>query len=593
MCFQFPPVFLKKTAIVFTPLQSSAQDQIIKLQNLNIKACIFQPEESSNLKKYQIIFVLPETAFKVESLKAIKDQICLLAIDEWFLCQNFLPQLKTECSEIPLLYLTAVAYKDICGKLEMKNALQIETSLDRPNLEYITVFDKIHMEEPLRDVIAEFEANVDKGAMIIYARDDEHVDYMAYMLRHLNVTCNFSVYKEVLPLDSRQKTLKKFSRGEIQVMLGTGAFRVDRSDVRIVVHYKGTQNFDAIFVEQGQAGRDNKPAKCFFFTAVSESAYNSNTQYDDSLVIYLRSDDCRRKYLLSHFKSPIGALLIRESCCDNCLRRVQQRVPLNKMYKNIDKSNKIDLSVETRLILGIVAAFNKTENMEKLLEFLMGTVFPVNYRRTPLEFFGRGKGKSIEWWKKILFMLKTRCLLRCQGFGVTGILRITGTGRKYLKRNNLKVREEAHNFLPFLEKTNREFFIKDDKVFWRYRDGDKRRNIAESIEKSENSKRKSEANDLFMFETLNSKKKKSNDLPGCSKWYQPADQSDEDENDEEEFGKEEEKQLKNLLWAQRVLKKPLKVDFDNLLDYAENYERSDEHMEEMDSEQNEGSESSD
>lgn len=91
LCFQFPPVFLHRVAIVISPLISLMQDQVAALKLLNIRACVLGSaqtnksiEEEVVNGEYRIVYASPEyISGKGASLVGkLRKKLILIAVDE-------------------------------------------------------------------------------------------------------------------------------------------------------------------------------------------------------------------------------------------------------------------------------------------------------------------------------------------------------------------------------------------------------------------------------------------------------------------------------------------------------------------------------
>jgi superfamily II DNA helicase RecQ len=558
LCYQFPPVYLGKTAIVFVSLRSIAEDQILSLKTSKIKVCIFDKDNMSNLWKFQIIFVLPDSVESAEVLAQLKNQICLVAIDECSLkgADKHLKVLKDTFSDIPILHLSALGTEatrqEISSKLGMENHLIVKANMDRPNIEY-SILDNLCLPYVLFG-----EKEKCDGAIIVYFSHYYIVqDYSSRIL----FECSHSDYHEGQTEKERQTTVKMFTEGSASIVLATSDFRVNRSDVRVVIQHCLMDDLDEFSLLAGQAGRDGKPAKCILISG------NLLSIKDEPIKNFILSKECRRKILLRRTESPVDNLLVRENCCDNCLKTLHSRVPLHKMYKIVDKSNRADISDDVRMILQLVfLCKRRTRFTMKMINFLMGEFPDVTNKIRPLELFGKGKGKPEEWWKILLTKLNDDKIID------SSYPKVMEKGLKFMKRKTMKMYEDPIKIIKFLEKTNEEFYIENGEVKC------KSRLMPSEVEESPKIKelvKPTSSSNLFDFEVSKSsrKPKSSKNRPGCSKWSQEESEEQEDNEEKEDSegaSDEDQKQVNNLQWARRALNKPLKVDLDNLMDYFEN-----------------------
>ena len=157
--FQFPPVYLSKTALIVSPLISLMEDQVLALKVANIPACYLGSNQSQKDESYQkirndqmrVVYVTPEFIdgspdFLESLLPSIS--LALIAIDEAHCVSQWghdfrasyrrLGRLRDLYSGIPIVALTATAtddvIKDICVSLKLENAAISKTSFDRPNI---------------------------------------------------------------------------------------------------------------------------------------------------------------------------------------------------------------------------------------------------------------------------------------------------------------------------------------------------------------------------------------------------------------------------------------------------------------------------
>ena len=114
LCYQFPPVYLNKKAIIVTPTISLMQDQVTKLHSLGLKAVYHgSAQYDKELERVSlepnsddvIIFVTPEWIYKPENEHKVmrlekENKLALIALDEahiiseWADFRNAFLQLK-------------------------------------------------------------------------------------------------------------------------------------------------------------------------------------------------------------------------------------------------------------------------------------------------------------------------------------------------------------------------------------------------------------------------------------------------------------------------------------------------------------------
>ena len=140
LCFQFPPVFEDKKAIVVTPTVSLMQDQVTNLEEKGIKAVYLgsaqldvsvEDHALSPGSDVSLVFVTPEWISRSQKQAKLHElvnnsKISLIAIDEAHLCHQWLEfrtaygdleQLKIEFPTVPLLCLTVTAPPSVIGSI--------------------------------------------------------------------------------------------------------------------------------------------------------------------------------------------------------------------------------------------------------------------------------------------------------------------------------------------------------------------------------------------------------------------------------------------------------------------------------------------
>ncbi|KAK4008042.1 hypothetical protein OUZ56_013199 [Daphnia magna] len=139
---------------------------------------------------------------------------------------------------------------------------------------------------------------------------------------------------------SRKHTQCVWMSGSIKVICATLAFGmgIDKSDVKLVIHYTMPKSLEMFHQESGRAGRDGQIAYSLLYYTYSDSRHqkwllNKNQSIGNtalrrnhdnlmSMLSYCENIvDCRRVLLLKHF----GEEYNREKCleneattCDNC-----------------------------------------------------------------------------------------------------------------------------------------------------------------------------------------------------------------------------------------------------------------------------------
>lgn len=153
ICYQFAPVFLKKVAVVVSPLISLMEDQVRSLTIGGVSACLLGSAQNDNRiydqisrNEYSLVYVTPEficSSVGQTVINLIKNNLVLIAIDESHCVSkwghDFRPSyrnlgfLKTGLN-VPIITATATATKkvqeDIITSINLSAPLVVRTSFD-------------------------------------------------------------------------------------------------------------------------------------------------------------------------------------------------------------------------------------------------------------------------------------------------------------------------------------------------------------------------------------------------------------------------------------------------------------------------------
>lgn len=235
LIYQYPAIFLKKKCIIICPLISLMQDQVINLELKGISACFLgsmQKDKHIKLSDYQIIYLTPEFLSEMggkQKLKTIKDEICLIAIDECHCITQYgcdfrktyreLKSIKKLLPKVPMLCATATANQytidDICKQMQLGSPLIIRAELNRPNLEFSVSFRSNSF---LTDVKT-YLSHVKNGCAIIYVLRRAETEQYANVLTRNGFQAQ--PYHAGLKDEVRNKTLNEFVQKKLKFIVAT------------------------------------------------------------------------------------------------------------------------------------------------------------------------------------------------------------------------------------------------------------------------------------------------------------------------------------------------------------------------------------
>jgi len=280
LCYQLPALCREGLCLVISPLIALMKDQVDQLNKQGIKShAIYTGLTNREIDiildnciygDVKLLYVSPErlqTEIFIERAKKMK--INLLAIDEshcisqwgYDFRPSYLQIAEFQKEVIPgvtMIALTATAtekvVEDICSKLQLENHNIFKGSFERKNIAF-AVRQVEYKENKLLEVLTNVQ-----GSALVYVRHRKKTKEIAEFLFKNKISADY--YHAGIGHDLRMKKQDSWKAGETRVIVATNAFGmgINKSNVRVVVHYDVPDNLEAYYQEAGRAGRDGKRA---------------------------------------------------------------------------------------------------------------------------------------------------------------------------------------------------------------------------------------------------------------------------------------------------------------------------------------------
>ena len=296
--FQILAIMESGLTIVIVPTLSLLHDQVDQLQQRQLSVgalasdCMsydeFGIQRALKQYGYLILYTTPESLWKLDlsdipvSLLVVDECHCVTSWGYGFRAAyleigDFLKQLPRRPQVVALTATAPVSDREkIKELLHMKHIKEYEISLYRPKLTF-SVYSFVSEEKrqkELKRLLKQYSKSGD-GSCIIYCNTRAQTKEI-YDLVKKWYPKQVSICHSNLSNGERKRNEQAFMSGERRIMVATSAFGmgINKSDVRLIIHYNLPLSIIDYYQQAGRAGRDGGKARCILLYRKSDYDFN-------------------------------------------------------------------------------------------------------------------------------------------------------------------------------------------------------------------------------------------------------------------------------------------------------------------------------
>lgn len=348
LCYQIPALADKNFSIVISPLIALMKDQVDSLNKSEeiaayINSSMNFTQINSVLNKIQqnkikLLYVSPERLENqgfAERIKQLSPTYIFIdeahCISEWG--HNFRPsylKIKEFCkfitnSKIHAFTATATpdVRKDIINQLELKNPVIFIKGFERENL-HLNVIKASDKKIVLSEIISK-----NPYPSIIYCSTRKETEALYEYLSQRRINCGY--YHAGLSTELRRIVQEDFINDRIKTIIATNAFGmgIDKSDIRLIVHYNMPPSIENYYQEIGRAGRDGQESFVYLF-------YTKKDKFIQEFLIknsYPNAEQIKSVYewICDYGQVPSGIIPQKAIPLDNNFFKILERRGINRL----------------------------------------------------------------------------------------------------------------------------------------------------------------------------------------------------------------------------------------------------------------------
>lgn len=317
-CFQIPAMGVSGTCLVVCPLIALMKEQVTRLKKFKLPAeCLhshldkstqFKIEERFITNQLKLLYITPErlTTKHFQDLLT-RATISFVVFDEAQLLtewgDGFRPayaQVDNVLSKIENNFRTKNNNPDFRFQrcvfsasiiFDARDTIKARAGLHQPK-EFLDSFKRDNIFQHVIDLssvqisqkqlVQSLINQASDGPSIIYVQTRKQCEYVSDQLNNKQTTA--MPFHAGLPNSQRWRTLSRFYKGEINLLVCTSAFGlgIDNSNIQQVIHWDLPSNLESMYQEMGRAGRNGQDAAHYLLyhptdlANLTEKVHNEN-----------------------------------------------------------------------------------------------------------------------------------------------------------------------------------------------------------------------------------------------------------------------------------------------------------------------------